>query len=43
MAKFQTKQEIYNFLIYDYKGYLPDYDTITVYFMKDIIAGKKEM
>ena len=41
-SKMQTKQEIYNFLIYDCGRYLCDSDSLTTYFMKDIITGKRK-
>jgi hypothetical protein len=42
MAKFRTKREVYNFLILDCKAYLPAYDTVTIYFMREIIMGQKK-
>jgi len=41
-SKFNSKREIYNFLTLDVGAYLPQYDTITVYFLKDLIAGSKK-
>ena len=41
-ARFQSKREIYNFLQLDVQAYLPDYDTITTYFMRDMISGKSK-
>ena len=41
-AKFSTKRECFTFLTIDCKAYLPDYDTLTIYFLKDLIAGKKK-
>lgn len=42
MAKFRTKREVYNFLVLDAKIYLPAYDTITIYFMREIVMGLKK-
>ena len=41
-AKFSTKNECYYFLTIDCKAYLPDKDPLTIYFLKDLIAGKKK-
>ena len=41
-AKFSTKRECFTFLAIDCKAYLPAYDTITIYFLKDLIAGRKK-
>ena len=38
-AKFSTKPGCYRFLTYDCKAYLPKPQTITIYFMKDLMAG----
>ena len=41
-AKFSTKRECFTFLTIDCKAYLPAYDTVTIYFLKDLIAGRKK-
>ena len=41
-SKFSTKRECFTFLTIDCKAYLPSYDTLTIYFMKDLITGKKK-
>jgi len=41
-AKFKSKKEIYQLLRVDAKAYLPNYETITIFFLKDIISGKKK-
>ena len=41
-AKFSTKRECFSFLTIDCKAYLPDYNTVTIYFLKDLIAGRKK-
>ena len=41
-AKYRSKKECYNFLTVECKFYLPPYDTITIYFLKDLITGNKK-
>ena len=41
-AKFKSKREIYQLLTVDASSYLPNYDSITIYFLKDLIAGNKK-
>ena len=41
-AKYQSKRECYNFLTVQVEIYLPPYETVTIYFLKDIISGKKK-
>ena len=41
-AKFKGKREQFNFLTVEVRAYLSDYETVTTYFMKDLIAGKKK-
>jgi len=41
-AKFRSKKEIYFFLTLDVKAYLPHHTTVTIYFLKDLIAGTKK-
>ena len=41
-SKYKSKREVYNFLTLEVKAYLPNYDTITIYFLKDLIYGKKK-
>ncbi len=41
-AKYNSKKECFNFLSVDCKAYLSSYETVTIYFLKDIIAGKKK-
>ena len=40
-AKYKSKREVYTFLSVDGNVYLPPFDTVTVYFLKDIVSGKK--
>ena len=39
--KFQSKGEVFKFLTHDCSTYLPAYDTVTIYHMRDLVAGKK--
>ena len=42
-AKYNSKREIYNFLACDVGVYLPPYDNVTIYFLKDLMAGRRKM
>jgi hypothetical protein len=41
-SKFKSKKEIFNFLTIDCHAYLCNADNVTVYFLKDLISGKKK-
>jgi hypothetical protein len=41
-AKFKSKREIYQLLTVDAGAYLSSYDSLTIYFLKDLISGKKK-
>ena len=41
-AKYNSKRECFTFLTVDAGVYLPDYEQITIYFLKDVISGKKK-
>ena len=41
-AKYSSKREVYNFLAVDVGVYLPHFDQITIYFLKDLAHGKKK-
>ena len=41
-AKFKGKREQFNFLTTEAKAWFSSYDTVTIYFCKDLIAGKKK-
>lgn len=43
MEKFQTKTELYNFLVGDCKAYLPKQKATNVYFLKQIVKGEKNV
>ena len=42
-AKYKSKRETYNFLACDVEVYLPTYANVTIYYLKDLMAGKKKM
>ena len=41
-SKYKSKREVYTFLTVDVGAYLPAYETITIYFLKDLVSGKKK-
>ncbi len=41
-AKFCSKREIFVFLTVDAKAYLCNCDNLTIYFLKDIVSGKRK-
>ena len=41
-ARFKSKAENYRFLTTEVGAYLPEYTQISMYFLKDILAGKKK-
>ena len=42
-AKFRSKREIWNFLVIDVGAYLPPYENVTIYHMKDLVTGTKSV
>ena len=42
-AKFGTKGEVYRFLTVEAKVYLPDFRTVTIWHMKDLASGTKQV
>ena len=42
VAKFKSKREVHQFLIVDARAYLCSEDCLTIYFLKDLICGKKK-
>ena len=42
-AKYSTKREVYRFLTSEGLVYLPPYECITVFHMRDICSGKRRM
>ena len=41
-AKYKSKKECYNFLTVEVGAYLSHYETVTIYFLRDIVAGRKK-
>ena len=41
-SKYKSKREVYNFLTVDCHAYLPPYDNLTIYFLKDLVSGTKK-
>ena len=41
-AKYKSKREIYQFLTVDAKAYLCNCDNLTIYFLKDVVEGKRK-
>ena len=42
-SKYRNKREIYNFLAAEVGIYLPPYDNVTIYFLKELMNGEKKM
>lgn len=42
-AKYKSKREIWNFLTVKVAAYLPPYENITIYHMKDLVSGQKKV
>ena len=34
-SKFRSKREVYMFLVVDCRAYLPPFETVTIYFLKE--------
>ena len=41
-AKYRSKREVYTFLTIDGDAYLPPFENVTVYFLKDVVSGQKK-
>jgi hypothetical protein len=41
-AKFRSKNEVFAFLSIDVEAYLPSKESVTIYFLKDIVNGNKK-
>ena len=41
-AKFASKKELFNFLSVEVGAYLCSHDVLTVYFLRDLVSGKKK-
>ena len=42
-AKYSSKREVYRFLVSEVAIYLPPYESVTVFHMRDIVGGKRRM
>ena len=42
-AKFQSKREVYRFLSSEVRAYLPSYETVTVWHLRDLAMGVKRI
>lgn len=40
-AKFRSKKEVYRLLSFEVGAYLPPYDTVTVWHLRDLACGKR--
>ena len=40
-SKYREKHEVYHFLTHDCGIYLPHYDTVTIWHLRDIASGKR--
>jgi len=41
-AKYQSKREVYRFLSHDCGAYLSTYETMTIFHLRDLMAGKRK-
>ena len=41
-AKFASKKELFNFLAVEVGAYLCSHEVLTIYFLKDLVSGKKK-
>ena len=41
-SKFRSKKEIYVFLTVDVRAYLCNSNNLTIYFLKDLVSGKRK-
>ena len=42
-AKFRSKREVYQFLSFDVGAYLPPYEACTVWHLRDLASGKRQI
>ena len=40
-SKYNSKREVYLFFTLNCQAYLPRYENITIYFLKDLVSGAK--
>jgi hypothetical protein len=43
LEKFQSKKELFNFLVLECEAYLPKMDSINIFFLREILRGEKEV
>jgi len=41
-AKFASKKELFNFLSVEVGAYLCSHEVLTIYYLKDLVSGKKK-
>ena len=41
-SKFNSKREVYMFLTVECTAYLPSVDSVSIYFLKDLVSGTKK-
>ena len=41
-SKFRSKGEVYRFVAEDVGAFVPPKESVTIYFLKDLITGKKK-
>ena len=42
-AKFRSKKEVWVFLTVEVGAYLPSYENVTIYHMRDLVSGTKKI
>ena len=42
-AKYQGKKEVWRFVASDCGAYLPDYESVTIWHLRDLAAGKRKI
>ena len=42
-AKYRDKREVYHFLSHDCGAYIPSYDTVTIWHLRDLVSGQRLM
>ena len=42
-AKYRSKREVYRFLANDVRAYVPSYETVTVWHLRDIASGARQL
>ena len=41
-SKYSSKREVYQFLAGQVKAYLASFDSVSIYFLRDLVIGKKK-